>query len=155
MNSKYERTRGVASSQLHMVKDRDDGEEDEEDEDPEAYKYPNINKGSTATEIFDSEEEDEHNSFDLEIQHNQAKRKPQEIYYAGTGPVGKLKALRSSRGNALPFNNDRVVHHKIAHPTFLTGDTNLRAAMNDDGDDEEQYGDDFEEESNKQDEEDE
>jgi hypothetical protein len=31
----------------------------------------------------------------------------------------------------------------------LTGDTNLRAAMNDDGDDEEQYGDDFEEESNK------
>lgn len=49
-----------------MFKDRDDGEEDEEDEDPEAYKYPNINKGSTATEIFDSEEEDEYNSFDLE-----------------------------------------------------------------------------------------
>jgi hypothetical protein len=38
MDSKYERTRGVASHRLQIVRDRD--EEEDEEEDPDAYKYP-------------------------------------------------------------------------------------------------------------------
>jgi hypothetical protein len=65
MDSKYMRTRGVASHKLQIVRDRDEDEE-EEDEDPDAYKYPQINKGTTATEIFDSEDDENEDSVDLE-----------------------------------------------------------------------------------------
>lgn len=67
MDSKYERTRGVVSHKLQIVKDRDEDEE-EEDDDPDAYKYPQINKGAVTTEIFDSEDDDNDSSVDLESQ---------------------------------------------------------------------------------------
>lgn len=109
MNAKYERTRGVASSQLQIVRDGNEDEEDDEDEDPDAYKYPQINKGTTATEIFDSEDEEENSSFDLESQQTKPK-KSQKICYAGAGAVGKLKALKSSRAAIVTSNNSRVVY---------------------------------------------
>ncbi len=144
MNAKYERTRGVASSQLYRVQNRDSEEEEEED-DPEAYKYPKINKEGASTMIFDLEDDEENSSVDLESQQMKP-MKPQQICYVGAGAVGKLKALRSSRASAVASNSNRVVYQNT--PTFLRSDTNFMRGNNED-DSEEVYESDFEDESYK------